>query len=74
MRSADVKADTKQQEIKELVALSCIFYKKYIPSKLKIQQTCIFHLVFAWNSIQLGLVCLEHGVGCGRGYLIDKIC
>ena len=29
MISADVKADVKQQQIKELVVVSCIFYEKY---------------------------------------------
>ena len=31
MISADVKADVKQQELKELVVVSFNFYKKYIP-------------------------------------------
>ena len=42
MISADVKTDVKQQEIKELVVVSCKFLCKYIPSKLEI---CIFHLI-----------------------------
>ena len=33
MVSAHVKADVKQQEIKELVAVSCNFFKK-VPTKL----------------------------------------
>ena len=64
--SADVKADVKQQEIKEegegggiqeLVAVSRNFLKG-IPSKLEIQcRTGVyFSFNFAWNSIQLDLV------------------
>ena len=30
MISADVKSDVKQQEVKELVAGSCIFYKNHL--------------------------------------------
>ena len=53
--SADVKANIKQQEIKELVAVSYTFLQK-IHSKLEIQckRACIFHLILmvfhpAWN-------------------------
>ena len=42
MISADVKAAVKEQEIKRLVAVSCKFLNKYIPSKLEI---CIFYLI-----------------------------
>ena len=46
MISADVKADIKQQEIKELIAIFCNFFKK-VPAKLEctIKQTCIFYLI-----------------------------
>ena len=49
MISADVKADVKQQEIKELVAMSCNFLKE-VPSnsqnlKYTIKQACTFHLI-----------------------------
>ena len=49
MISPDVKATIKQQEIKELVALSYEFLKEGkvgIPSNLKhnVKRTCIFHL------------------------------
>ena len=43
MISADVKTDVKQQEIKELIAVSCKFLYKYTLSELEI---CIFHLIF----------------------------
>ena len=48
MISADVKADVKQQEIKELVAVSYKFLYNYVNSKLEI---CIFHLIL------LGILC-----------------
>ena len=49
MISADVKADVKQQEIKELVTMSCNFLKE-VPSnsqnlKYIIKQACTFHLI-----------------------------
>ena len=48
MTSAGVKADVKQQKIKELVTKSCIFSYEG-PSKLELQcaeqQVCFFHLV-----------------------------
>ena len=47
MISADVKANIKQQKIKDLVAVSYKFFKKY-PQKLKcnVKRGCIFHLIF----------------------------
>ena len=49
MASADVKADVKQQKIKELVTKSCIFSYEG-PSKLELQcaeqQVCVSHLFF----------------------------
>ena len=44
MISADVKAVVKQQEIKELVAASCIFLWE-VPARLEIQCT-IRHVFF----------------------------
>ena len=46
MISADIKADVKQQEIQELVAVSFFFFIG-VPTKLEIQcnQTCTFHLI-----------------------------
>ena len=40
MISVDVKADVKQQEIKEMVAVSYNFYKKYLQNA---KEVCIFH-------------------------------
>ena len=46
MISADVKADVKQQELKELVVVSFNFYKKYLENlKCNVKQACIFHLI-----------------------------
>ena len=46
MVSAHVKADVKQQEIKELVAVSCNFFKK-VPTKLErnLKLAFNFHLI-----------------------------
>ena len=45
MVSADVKADVKQQEVKEPV-ISCNFYKKNLQNlKYNVKQVCIFHLI-----------------------------
>ena len=58
MISVYIKADLKQQEIKELVAIFCNILLK-VPSKLEctINQACNFHLIFAWYSVQLDIVC-----------------
>ena len=46
MISANVKADVKQQEIKELVDPSFNFYKKYFQNlECNVKQACIFHLI-----------------------------
>ena len=59
---ADVKADIKQQEIKELVALSRNFF--YFQNlKYNVKQAHIFHLML------LGIP-----TGVHEGYLTDKIC
>ena len=59
MTSAGVKADVKQQKIKEIVTKSCIFSYEG-PSKLELQcaeqQVCFFSFSFADHYIQLGLV------------------
>ena len=56
-QSTDLKADVKQQEIKELVAVSCNFLQE-VPSKLDIQCKTGMHFSFnfAWYSIKLDIV------------------
>ena len=55
MISDDVKADVKQQELEELVAVSCNFCDT---SKLEIKWKTrgYFSFFFAWYSIQLEIV------------------
>ena len=73
MISTDLKADVKQQETQELVAaISFIFYRSTLASKLEIQcnQACIFHLILlgipypAWSCPLRTGVCMWEG---GRG-------
>ena len=54
-KSPDVKAEVKQQEIKELVAVS--FLVLFIRSNLKynVPSGMYFSFNFAWDFIQLGL-------------------
>ena len=55
--SADVKADVKQQEMQEIVAVFVFFYKKHLQNlKYNIPLGMYFSFNFAWDSIQLGLV------------------
>ena len=52
MMSTDVKADVKQQEVKEPVAVSCIFYKKYLQKlKQNVLTDMYFSFNFAWDII-----------------------
>ena len=63
--SDDIKVDVKQQEMQELVLLSCKYNE---PSDM-----ICFSLNFAWDSIQPGLVHLEKGGrgGGGSGVLLN---
>ena len=46
MMSADVKANIKQQEIKDLVTYLTILCKKYLQNlKYNVNRECIFHLI-----------------------------
>ena len=46
MMSADVKANIKQQEIKDLVTYLTILCKKYLQNlKYNVNRGCIFHLI-----------------------------
>ena len=46
MMSADVKANIKQQEIKDLVTYLTILCKKYLQNlKYNVNSGCIFHLI-----------------------------
>ena len=58
MTSPDVKAYAKQQEIKEMLAVSYHFYKKYMPSKPEIRYKIgvYFSLTFGCYFIQLDFV------------------
>ena len=62
MKSTDVNADVKQQETKELVAVSCKFND--VPSKLKIQWKTGMHFSFNfdWYSIHLDTVSYKQRV------------
>ena len=69
MISAVVKTDVKQQEIKELVAISC---KKYPQNcKYTVKQACIFHLFLLGTPSNLILFIKNRGMGFF--YLMDKI-
>ena len=59
MISSDVKAYAKQQEIKEMLAVTYNFYKKYMPSKPEIRYkiAVYFSLNFDCYFIQLDIVC-----------------
>ena len=73
MMSANVKANIKQQEIKDLVAVSYIFFKKY-PQSLKYNRGCIFHLIFVGIPSILILFVNNRGMGWAGFCLMDKIC
>ena len=69
--SADVKAQVKQQEIKELIAVRCNFLQE-VPSKLEIQykKGFFFHLILLGIPSSLILPFKERGWGwCGSGLL-----
>ena len=68
MMSANAKANIKQQEIEDLVALSYIFFKK-IPSKFEIQckRGCIFHLIFVGIRPSILMFC-PLTTGGGQGF------
>ena len=59
MISPDVKAYAKQQEIKEMLAVTYNFYKKHMPSKPEIRYkiAVYFSLTFDCYFIQLDIVC-----------------
>ena len=68
-----VKDDVKQQEIKELVAISLTFYNKYLQnSKYNVKQVCIFYLILL--GIPFNLILSIKSRGSGFFSLIDKIC
>lgn len=47
----DVKADVKQQKMKELIGLSCIFYVNYLQKlKYNVPSGTYFSFQFAWGS------------------------
>ena len=68
--SANVKANIKQQEIKDLVAVSYIFFKKY-PQNLKYSvKEGVFFIWFSWrsSSIHLDIVSVNNRDGGGGGW------
>ena len=71
MMSADVKANIKQQEIKDLVTYLTILCKKYLQSvKYNVNRRCIFHLILVGIASTLILSIKNEGLG---GCLTDKI-
>ena len=67
MMSADVNANIKQQEVKDLVTYLTILCKKYLQNlKYNVNSGCIFHLIL------VGIPSKKTG-GLGRlGCLTDK--
>ena len=80
MISADAKANIKQQEIKDLVVVSCKFLQE-VPSKFETQfnkGVHIFHL-FLVGIPSIMILSVKNrvsgrGWGGGGGCLTDKIC
>ena len=54
--SADVKANIKQQKIKDLVTYLTNFYKKYLQNISKCKKRLYFSFDFGWYSIHLDIV------------------
>ena len=66
MVSADVKANIKQQETKDLVAYLTNFYKTYLQNlKYNVKRGCIFHLILVGIPSILILPVKDRGVGGG---------
>ena len=67
--SADVKANIKQHEIKDLVTYLTILCKKYLQNlKYNVNRGCIFHLILVGIPSTLILSIKNRGLG-GRGLL-----
>ena len=67
MMSADVKANMKQHEIKDLVTYLTILCKKYLQNlKYNVNRGCIFHLILGGIPSTLILPIKNRGV---RGFL-----
>ena len=73
---ADVKANVKQLEKKNLQLHLLTSYKKYIQNlKHNVKQICIFYLILLGIPSSLMLSAKNKGVGgAGWVYLTDKIC
>ena len=67
MMSADVKANIKQQEIKDLVTHLTILCKKYFQNlKYSVNRGCIFHLILVGIPSTL-ILSIKKGGGLGGG-------
>ena len=67
MMSADVKANLKQQEIKDLVTYLTTLCKKYLQNlKYNVNRGCIFHLILGGIPSTLILPIKNRGI---RGFL-----
>ena len=72
MMSADVKADIKQQEIRDLVAYLTNFYKKYLQNlKYNVKRGCIFHLMLVCFPSILILSVKNRGGGGLKGFFLN---
>ena len=67
MVAANVKADIKKQEIKDLVAYLTNVYKNYL--EIQYKKGLYFSFNFGWYSIHLDIVRYGQGDGVGRELL-----
>ena len=71
MMSADVKANIKKLEIKDLVTYLTVLCKKFLQNlKYIVNRECIFHLILVGIRSTLILFIKNRGLG---GWLTDKI-
>ena len=71
MMSADVKANIKKLEIKDLVIYLTVLCKKFLQNfKYIVNRECIFHLILVGIRSTLILSIKNRGLG---GWLTDKI-
>ena len=69
MMSADVKANIKKLEIKDLVTYLTVLCKKFLQNlKYIVNRGCIFHLILVGSTLILSIK--NRGLG---GWLTDKI-